>query len=85
MKLTSAAQNIYIANMVLSRAESEFILEHYFVLNSFNPVREASSNAYPGKVVPNHTIIHRLVHNFGTRKVSVTNVHLVAKQIKLLP
>jgi hypothetical protein len=38
-----------------------FVLEHYFVLKSFVAVREAFSNAYPDKEVPNETTIHRLV------------------------
>jgi hypothetical protein len=37
------------ANMVYSRAERMFILEHYFTWKCFNSVREALSNVYPGK------------------------------------
>jgi hypothetical protein len=37
------------ANMVYSRAERVFILEHYFVSISFAAVREAFNNAYPDK------------------------------------
>jgi hypothetical protein len=39
-------------NMVYSRAEHVFILEHYFALKSFDAVCETISNAYPGKEVP---------------------------------
>jgi hypothetical protein len=38
-----------------------FILEHYFASKSFAAVREAFSNEYPDKGVPNKTTIHRLV------------------------
>jgi hypothetical protein len=41
-----------------------FILEHYFASKSFAAVREAFSNAYPDKEVPNKTTIHRLVTTF---------------------
>jgi hypothetical protein len=47
--------------MVYSRAESVFILEHYFASKSFAAVHEAFSNAYPDKEVPNKTTVHRLV------------------------
>jgi hypothetical protein len=50
--------------MVYSRAERVFILEHYFASKSFAAVREAFSNAYPDKEVPNKTTIHRLVTKF---------------------
>jgi hypothetical protein len=43
------------ANMVYSRAERVFILEHYFVSKSFAAVREAFSSAYPVKEVPHKT------------------------------
>jgi hypothetical protein len=49
--------------MVCSRAERMFILEHYFESKSFAAVREAFSNAYPDKEVPNKTI-HRPVTKF---------------------
>jgi hypothetical protein len=51
-------------NMVYSRAESVLILEHYFQSKWFAAVREAFSNAYPDKAVPNKTTIHRLVTTF---------------------
>jgi hypothetical protein len=38
-----------------SRVEHAFILEHYFASKSFAAVREAFSNAYPDKEVPNKT------------------------------
>jgi hypothetical protein len=52
------------ANMVYSRAERVFILEHYFASKSFAAVREAFRNAYPDKEVPNKATIHRLVTKF---------------------
>jgi hypothetical protein len=50
--------------MVNSRTERVFILEHYFTSKSFAVVREASSNAYRGKEVPNKTTIHQLAVTF---------------------
>jgi hypothetical protein len=41
-----------------------FILEHYITSKSFAAVREAFSNAYPDKEVPNKTKIHQLVTKF---------------------
>jgi hypothetical protein len=41
-----------------------FVLEHYFTSKSFAAVREAFSNAYPDKEVPNETTIHPLVPTF---------------------
>jgi hypothetical protein len=38
-----------------------FIAERYFVSESSAAVREAFSNAYPDKEVPNKTTIHKLV------------------------
>jgi hypothetical protein len=52
------------ANMVYSRAERVFILEHHFASKSFAAVREAFSNAYRDKKVSNKTTIHRLVTKF---------------------
>jgi hypothetical protein len=58
------------ANMVHSRAERVFILENYFTSKSFADVREAFSNAYPDKEVPNETTVYRLVTKFrDTRNV----------------
>jgi hypothetical protein len=34
-----------------------FILEHYFASKSFAAIREAFSNAYPGRKVPNMTTL----------------------------
>jgi hypothetical protein len=71
------------ANMVYSR-ECVFILEHYFASKSFAAVREAFSNVYPDKEVPNKTTVHREVTTF--RKIlSVTNAHRATKQLKLRP
>jgi hypothetical protein len=52
------------ANMVCSRTERVFIL----AMKLFDTVREAFSNAYPGKEVPNKTTIHWLVTILGYRK-----------------
>jgi hypothetical protein len=46
------------------RAERVFVLEHYFASKSFAAVREAFSNAYPDKKVPNKTTIHRAFTEF---------------------
>jgi hypothetical protein len=54
--LTQLRKSCAEANMVYSQAERVFILEHYFASNSFVAVREAFSNAYPDKEVPNKTI-----------------------------
>jgi hypothetical protein len=43
------------ANKLYSRAELVFILEHYFASKSFSADREAFSNAYADKEVPNKT------------------------------
>jgi hypothetical protein len=52
------------AKIVYSRAEHVFIPKHYFASKLFAAVREAFSNAYPDKKVPNKTAIHRLVRIF---------------------
>jgi hypothetical protein len=49
---------------VYSRAERVFILENYFTSKLFAAVREAFSDVYPDKEVPNKTKIHRLVTKF---------------------
>jgi hypothetical protein len=49
------------ANIVYSRTERVFILEHYFAFISLAAVREAFSSAYPDKEVPNKTKVHRLI------------------------
>jgi hypothetical protein len=51
------------ANMVYSRAERVFILEHIFASKSFAAVRESFSNAHPDKEVPN-TTMHQLITEF---------------------
>jgi acyl carrier protein phosphodiesterase len=59
------------AKRVCLRRECVFILEHFFASKSFDAVREAFSNAYPDKELPNKTTIHRLVTTFwntGRRK-----------------
>jgi hypothetical protein len=50
--------------MVYSQAECVFILEHYFGSKSYDTVREAFSNAYTDKEVPNKTTIHQVVTKF---------------------
>jgi hypothetical protein len=62
--LTPVARKYVNANMVYSLEERVFILENFLVLKSFASVREAFSNAYPDKKVPNKTTIHRLVTKF---------------------
>jgi hypothetical protein len=52
------------ANMVYSRAERVFILQHHFASKSFAAVREAFSCTHPDKEVSNKTAIHRLVTKF---------------------
>jgi hypothetical protein len=52
------------ANMVYSRAEREFFLEHCFETKSFAALNEACCNAYLDKKVPNKTAIHLLVTKF---------------------
>jgi hypothetical protein len=39
--------------------QSVFILEYYFASKFFAAIREAFSNAYPDKELPNKTTIHR--------------------------
>jgi hypothetical protein len=48
---------------VYSVAERVFIPEHYFASKSFAAIREAFSNVYPDKEVPNNTI-HRMVTKY---------------------
>jgi hypothetical protein len=62
--LTPVAQICTSSNMVQSRGERVFILEHYFASKSSSAVREAFSNAYPDKEVTSKTTIHRLVRTF---------------------
>jgi hypothetical protein len=50
--------------MVHSPTERVFILEHYFASKSFAAVREAFSNVYPDREVPNETTVHRLITKF---------------------
>jgi hypothetical protein len=69
------------ANVVYSPAESVFILGHYFALKSFAAGREAFSNAYSDKEVPNKTI-HRPLKGHGK---SVTSAHRATKQLNLRP
>jgi hypothetical protein len=65
--LTPLAQKLCNANMMYSRAERVFILEHYFTSKSSAAVREKFGNA--DKEVPNKTI-QRLVTTFrGTGSV----------------
>jgi hypothetical protein len=47
-----------------------FVLEHCFASKSFAAVREAFSNAYTDKGVPNKTTVHRLLAKvWGTGSV----------------
>jgi hypothetical protein len=54
------------AKVVYSRAEGVFILEHYLASKSFVAVREALSNEYHNKDVPNKKI-HLLATTFLER------------------
>jgi hypothetical protein len=45
-----------------------FILEHYFTSKSFAVVREAFSNAYPDKEVPNKIKVERMIRKFRVRR-----------------
>jgi hypothetical protein len=58
--------------MVYSLAERVFILEYYFTSKSFAAVREAFSNAYPDKELPNKTTIQQLVTIRDTGSVCVS-------------
>jgi hypothetical protein len=52
------------------------ILEHCFASKYFAAVREAFSNAYPDKEVPNETTIQTCNNISGHRKcLSVTSAH----------
>jgi hypothetical protein len=60
--LTPVAQSrCELGVFTYSRVEHVFILEHYLALKSFAAVREAFSNTYPDKKVPNKTTVHRPV------------------------
>jgi hypothetical protein len=56
-KLCSSEHGVFTSRTV-------FILEHYFASKSFAVVREAFSNVYRDKKVPNKTSIHRLVTTY---------------------
>jgi hypothetical protein len=73
--------------MVYSRAERVFILEHYFASKSSVDVREAFSNAYRDKEVPNKTTKKPTGNKMsGNRKcLFLTSDHRVTKQLKLRP
>jgi hypothetical protein len=75
------SKNCADANMVYSRAEHLFILEHYFATKSCVAVREAFSNECPEKEVPNKTTIHRLVTTFR----DTGSAHRATNQLKLRP
>jgi hypothetical protein len=76
----SCAKAMQDSNMVYSRVERVFILEHCFVSKSFAAVREAIDHAYPDKEVPNKTTIHWLVTKFrDTRSVYLWQV-LIERQ-----
>jgi hypothetical protein len=69
--------------MVHSRTERVFILEHYFSSKSFAAVREAFSDAYPDKKLPNKRTVHRLAK--FRKCLSVTSSHRAIKQLELRP
>jgi hypothetical protein len=59
--------------MVYSRAECVFILEHYFISESYAAVHGAFSGVYPDKDILNKTTIHGLVTTFwDTRHVCLS-------------
>jgi hypothetical protein len=71
--------------MVYFRAGSVFILEQNFTSKSSSAVREAFSNVYPDKVVPNKTTIHWMITKFrdAGKCLSLTSAHRATKQLKL--
>jgi hypothetical protein len=84
--LTPVAQKLCKSEQDVFTTEHGFILEHYFASKSFAAVREAFSNAYPDKEVPNKTTIQRLVTK--SNKISghnkclfVTSAHRATKQL----
>jgi hypothetical protein len=62
--LTPVAQKLCKCERGVFASRTVSILEHYFASKSFAAVREAVSNAYPDKEVPNKTTIHRHVSAF---------------------
>jgi hypothetical protein len=74
--LTPASQNCVSAKVLYSRAERLFILEHYFLSQSFAAVSEAFNKAYPDKEVQNRIYGHR-------KCLYLTNAHRATKQKKL--
>jgi hypothetical protein len=62
---------------IFTRAEERvLILEHYFGSKSFAVAREAFSNVYPDKKVPNKTTVHGLVAKFRLMLVLETVVDI---------
>jgi hypothetical protein len=60
------------ANVMYSQAERVFIFEHYFASKSFTAVREAFSNAYSDKEVPNKTMNQLVTKFWDTGRVCVS-------------
>jgi hypothetical protein len=68
--LTLAAQSCVSAKMAYSRAESVFILVHYFASISLAAFREPFSSAYSDKELPSKKAIRRVATTFwDTRSV----------------
>jgi hypothetical protein len=79
--LTPIAQKSCRCEHGVSRAE-RVVLEHYFASKSFASVREAFSDAYPDKEVPNNTPTGNKIP--GHRMcLFVTIAHRATKQLKL--
>jgi hypothetical protein len=71
------------ANMVCSRAERVFVLEHYFASKSCAAVREAFSNAYPDKEVPNKRAVQLVTTFLDTGNVRVSSRRWWTSTVKL--
>jgi hypothetical protein len=70
-------------NVVYSRAECAYILEHSFASKSFSTVSNAISNACPNKAVLNKTTIRRLVTELRDKGVFVTNEYRATKTVEI--
>jgi hypothetical protein len=58
---TPLVQKLCRCEQVHSWAENVFILEYHFESELFTTVYKAFSSVYPGKEVPNKTVVYRLV------------------------
>jgi hypothetical protein len=79
-------KNCVGVNMVYSRTESVFIPKHYFTSKSLAALREAFSNVYPEKNVPNERTTQGLVTKFWSHRMCfATSAYWETKQPKLRP